>query len=185
MMRKILNVALAAVLMLGMLACEQRTDRVDGGGVLLTFGQIDWPAVYSVGISESLGGAAIDTVTLVSVVKDPAGVTSALMDVELQSFEVSFQRADTGTRLPPVLVRTFPGVIPVNGTLTISGMFFMLDGQLLNPPLSDLLTINGGVDKETGSESILLNVSIVFFGRTLSGDEVQSAPLRKTVQFGR
>jgi hypothetical protein len=184
-MRKTLNLALASILVLGLLACEQRTDRTDGGGVLLTFGQIDWAAVYSVGTSVGGGGATIDTVTLVSVVKNPAGVTSSLMDVELQSFEVSFRRADTGTRLPPVLVRTFPGVIPVNGTLTISGMFFMLEGQLENPPLSDLLVINGGVDQETGAESILLDVSIVFFGRTLSGDEVQSAPLRKTVQFGR
>jgi 3-keto-L-gulonate-6-phosphate decarboxylase len=61
----------------------------------------------------------------------------------------------------------------------------MLDSQLQNPPLSDLLAVNGGVDRETGAETILLDVSIVFFGRTLSGDEVQSSPLRKTVQFGR
>ena len=184
-MRKTLNLALAGILVLALQACEQRTDRVDGGGVLLTFGQINWSAVYSVGSSVATGGAAISTVTLVSVVKDPSGVSSSLMDVELQSFEVSFQRADTGTRLPPVLVRTFPGVIPVNGTLTISGMFFMLDGQLENPPMSDLLIVNGGIDQETGADTILLDVSIVFFGRTLSGDEVQSAPLRKTVQFGR
>ncbi len=184
-MRKYLNVALASILVLGLLACEQRTDRTDGGGVLLTFGQVDWPAVYSVAGAVAVGGATIDTVTLVSVVKDPNGVTSSLMDVELQSFEVTFRRADTGTRLPPTLVRTFPGVIPVNGTLTISGMFFMLSGQLENPPLSDLLAVNGGIDSETGAQTILLDVSIIFFGRTLSGDEVQSAPLRKTVQFGR
>ena len=184
-MRKILNVALVGILALGLLGCPQRTERTDGGGVLLTFGQVDWPAIYSVATSVAGGGASIDTVTLVSVAKDPNGTTSALMDVELQSFEVSFVRADTGSRVPPVLVRTFPGVIPVNGTLTITGMFFMLDGQLQNPPLSDLLDINGGIDEETGADSILLDVSIVFFGRTLSGDEVQSAPLRKTVQFGR
>jgi len=184
-MRKILNISLAGILVFGLLACEQRTARTDGGGVLLTFGQIDWAALYSVGASVTNGGATIDTVTLVSVAKDPNGVTSSLMDVELQSFEVSFQRADTGTRLPPVLVRTFPGIIPVNGTLTISGMFFMLLSQLENPPLSDLLAVNGGVDQETGADFTLLDVSIVFFGRTLSGDEVQSAPLRKTVQFGR
>jgi hypothetical protein len=184
-MRKILKVALASILVLGLLACEQRTDRTDGGGVLLTFGQIDWAAVYSVAGAVAVGGASIETVTLVSVAKNPDAVTSSLMDIELQSFEVSFQRADTGTRLPPILVRTFPGIIPVNGTLTISGMFFMLDGQLENPPLSDLLLVNGGVDQETGADSILLDVSIVFFGRTLSGDEVQSAPLRKTVQFSR
>ena len=185
MMRRILNVALAGILMLGLLACEQRTDRTDGGGVLLTFGTVDWAAVYSVSASVANGGAQIETVTLASVSKDPNGVTSALMDIELQSFEVSFQRADTGTRLPPVLVRTFPATIPVNGTSAITGLFFMLDGQLKNPPLADLLAVNGGIDRETGADSILLDVSIVFFGRTLSGDEVQSAPLRKTVQFGR
>jgi len=184
-MRKTLNLALAGILVLGLQACEQRTDRVDSGGVLLTFGQISWSATYSANTSAAVGCAAIDTVTLASVAKDPSGVTSSLMDVELQSFEVSFQRADTGTRLPAPLVRTFPGVIPVNGTLTISGMCFMLDSQLENPPLSDLLTVNGGIDQETGADSILLDVSIVFFGRTLSGDEVLSAPLRKTVQFGR
>ena len=184
-MRKYLNIALAGILALGLLACEQRTDRVDGGGVLLTFGPVDWQAVYSVSNAVGVGGAVIETVTLVSVVKDPNGLTSSLMDVELQSFEVTFRRADTGTRQPPTLVRTFPGVIPVNGSLTISGMFFMLASQLENPPLSDLLAVNGGIDSETGAETILLDVSIVFFGRTLSGDEVQSAPLRKTVQFGR
>ncbi len=184
-MRKILNVALAGFLVLGLLACEQRTDRTDGGGVLITFGFIDWSAVYSVSASEAGGAATIETVTLMSVSKDPNGVTSALMDVEMQSFEVSFQRADTGTRLPPVLVFALSGALPVNGTLTITGMPFLLDGQLKNPPLADLLAINGGIDKETGADSILLDVSIVFHGRTLSGDEVQSAPLRQTIQLGR
>ena len=184
-MRKILNVALVGLLAFGLAACPQRTERTDGGGVLLTFGQVDWAAVYSVSASVTGGGAQIETITLASVAKDPNGTTSQLMDIEIQSFEVSFQRADTGTRLPPVLVRTFPATVPVNGTSTISGLFFMLDSQLQNPPLSDLLAVNGGVDRETGAETILLDVSIVFFGRTLSGDEVQSSPLRKTVQFGR
>ena len=184
-MRKYLNMALASILVLGLLACEQRTDRVDGGGVLLTFGQVDWPAVYSVSTSAAAGAATIDTVTLASVAKDPNAITSSLMDVELQSIEVTFRRADTGTREPPTLLRTFPGVVPVNGTLTITGLVFMLSSQLENPPLSDLLAVNGGIDSETGAQSILLDVSIVFHGRTLSGDEVQSAPLRKTVQFGR
>ncbi len=182
-MRYTLRLACTGILVLGLLACEARTDRTDGGGVLLTFGQIDWAALYSVSASVLAGGATIETVTLVSVAKDPNGATSSLMDVELQSFEVSFGRADTGTRVPAPLVRTFPGVIPVNGSLTISGMFFMLASQLDNPPLSDLLPENGGFDKETGADSILIDVSIVFFGRTLSGDEVQTPPLRKTVQF--
>ena len=184
-MRKTLNLALAGILALGLLACEQRTDRTDGGGVLLTFGDIKWADAYSVSVSAASGTARIEEVILVSVAKDPDGITSSLMDVELSSYEVSFRRSDTGTRVPPVLVAASPGIVPVNSTLTISGMTFLNDGQLLNPPLSDLLAFNGGIDQETGSASILLDVTIVFFGRTLSGDEVQSAPLRQTIQFGR
>ena len=184
-MRKTLNVALAGILTLGLLACEQRTDRTDGGGVLLTFGDIAWADSYSVSASAAAGAARIEEVVIVSVAKDPDAVTSALMDVELSSYEVSFQRSDTGTRLPPVLVATSPGIVPVNSNLTISGMTFLGEGQLLNPPLADLLAVNGGFDRETGSATIVLDVSIVFFGRTLSGDEVQSAPLRQTIQFGR
>ena len=184
-MRRTLNLALAGLLVLGLLACEQRTDRTDGGGVLLTFGDIEWVDTYSVSAAAASGAARIETVTVVSVAKDPTGVTSSLMDVELSAYEVSFQRSDSGTRVPPVLVAASPGIVPVNGTLTISGMTFLNDGQLLNPPLSDLLAINGGLDTETGAFTILLDVSIVFFGRTLSGDEVQSAPLRQTIQFGR
>ncbi len=184
-MRNSLKLLFLACLAVAVAACDARVARSDGGGVLLTFGVIDWPASYSTSAAVVAGSASIDTVTLVSVAKDPDGVTSSLMDVELQSFEVTFGRADQGTRVPPTLVRTFPGVIPVNGSLTISGLVFMLANQLENPPLSDLLAINGGFDKETGGDTVVLNVSIRFFGKTLSGDEVESAPLRKTVQFTR
>ena len=76
-MRKLLNVALVGILAFGLLGCPQRTERTDGGGVLITFGQIDWPVVYSMAVAASAGAAAIETVTLMSVAKDPNGTTSA------------------------------------------------------------------------------------------------------------
>jgi hypothetical protein len=57
--------------------------------------------------------------------------------------------------------------------------------QLASPPLSDLLTANGGLDLETGGRTILLNFALRFFGRTLSGDEVDTAPARFTIEFTR
>ena len=184
-MRKILNVALAGILMFGLLACEQRTDRTDGGGVLLTFGQIDWSAIYSVSASVA-GGGAHDRDRDAGLGGQGPQRRNQLADGR-RAAVVRGQLPARRHRHPGAAGpgQDLPGVIPVNGTATISGMFFMLDGQLENPPLSDLLAVNGGIDRETGAESILLDVSIVFFGRTLSGDEVQSAPLRKTVQFGR
>ena len=184
-MRKILNVALVGILALGLFGCPQRTERTDGGGVLITFGQIEWPITVSMAEAIAAGVVTMETVTLMSIAKDPNGTTSALMDVEMEKFEVTFQRGDTGTRLPPTLVASLTGALPINGTLTIDNMPIMLAGQLTNPPLSDLLLINGGFDKETGADFIQLDVSIVFFGRTLSGDEVQSTPLRQTIQFQR
>ena len=55
--------------------------------------------------------------------------------------------------------------------------------QLDNPPLSDLLFQNGGIDTETGLDRITLNVRIRFFGRTLSGDEVESNTVVWTIEF--
>ena len=182
-MRKTLNLALVGFLVLGLLACEQRTDRTDSGGVILTFGQIEWSALHSASVSAALGAASIETVEIISIVADPTGPSSALMDVELSSFEVTYRRNDTGTVEPPPLVASLTGAVPVGGTLTIEGMPFVLASQLQNPPLSDLLAINGGIDRETGANYVLLDVSIVFFGRTLSGDEIQTAPLRQIVEF--
>jgi hypothetical protein len=107
------------------------------------------------------------------------------MNVEIDSFEITFSRGDTGTRLPPPLVRNLFGVVPVNGTDIIENLEILTLQQLGAPPLSDLLTINGGIDTETGGQTILLNFSLRFFGRTLSGDEVETAPARFTIEFTR
>ncbi len=175
--RVITQVLLAGLL----LSCNGRTEDTDSGGVLLSFGAIDFPAVFSVSGSAAVGGVSIPIVTLQSVVADPSGTTSSLMDIELQTIEITFSRADGGTRLPPPLVRRFPGVVPVNGTLTINGLFVMFEPQLQTPPLSDLPDF--GFDTETRSTVVLLNIRIRFFGRTLAGTEVISEPLVKTVQF--
>lgn len=171
---------------LALLGCESRTDKVDGGGVLLSISDFTGlPAQVSMDAASFAGGVQIDTITIQSVVKNPSGGTSALMNVEIDSYEVVFSRADTGTRLPPPLVRNLFGVVPVNGSDIILNLPILTIQQLASPPLSDLLTANGGLDLETGGRTILLNLSLRFFGRTLSGDEVDTAPARFTIEFTR
>jgi hypothetical protein len=131
------------------------------------------------------GLVQVGQITVQNVVKDPSGSISDLMNVEIESFEITFSRADTGTRLPPPLARALFGVIPVNGSDTIENLEILTLQQLGAPPLSDLLTINGGIDTETGGRTILLNFSMRFFGRTLSGDAVDTAPARFTIEFTR
>ncbi|MDH3403315.1 MAG: hypothetical protein OEP45_06840, partial [Acidobacteriota bacterium] len=125
----------------------------------------------------------IDQITLSNVPKIPGGATSQLMNVEVESYEVTFTRAGNGTRIPTPYVAGAGGFVPVNGTDTFFNLPLMSLDQLENPPLSDLLFENGGVDTETGLQRITLNVRIRFFGRTLSGDEVQSNTVTWTIDF--
>jgi hypothetical protein len=105
------------------------------------------------------------------------------MNVEMISYEVTFTRADDGTRLPVSFVRGIFGEAPINGTYTLDNAPIMGFDQFNNPPLSDLLFQNGGIDTETGRSRIALNLRLRFFGRTLSGDEVQTQSAPFTIDF--
>ena len=178
--------AIALIFLLVFVAgCESRTDRTDGGGVLLSITDFDGLPI-SVDVNATVGGGGfvqVGEIQVTNVPKDPTGVTSDLMNVEIQSYEVTFTRADNGTRLPPKFTRGLFGIVPVGGIFTVENLPIMSLDQLLNVPLSDLLTENGGFDKETGDFVISLNFSLVFFGRTLSGDAVQTAPGYFTIEF--
>src|SRR3990167_3507007 len=165
-------------LVVGLLGCEQRTDKTDGGGVLLSISDFDGLPI-SVSASGSGGVAQIEQLTISNIVKDPTGSSSELMNVELESMEVVYTRADAGTRTPPTLVEFIFGVVPAGGTMTIDNMPFMRPAQIENPPISDPLDF--GFDQETGSQVIRLTVRLRFFGRTLSGKEVESAPAYFTI----
>jgi hypothetical protein len=183
-MTKLAQAGLVAVTMLGVLACESRTDRTDGGGVLLSitdfqFGNLTIPISVNEGVIVVQG----DSITVQNIVKNPDGATSPLMNVELDSYRVTYRRLDAGTRVPPTYVQAIFGVVPVGGSDTINNFNLLGPDQLLNPPLSDLLAVNGGFDRETGSSIISLEVGITFFGRTLSGDRVASNTARLRLDF--
>ncbi len=84
-MIKTLALTCAALAFVG---CESRTDKVDGGGVLLSLSDFDGlPVVVSA--SGDCCNVAVETMTLQSILKNPAGASSDLMNVEIQSYEVS------------------------------------------------------------------------------------------------
>ena len=184
-MRSNLKYFIPIILAASLFACETRTDQADGGGVLLSVTDFDGlPIQVGVNAAALSGGfVQIEDLTLQSVVKDPTGSSSALMDVEIRSYEVTFTRADSGTRIPPTLVRGLFGTAPAGGSFNITGLPVMTIEQLANPPLSDLLIQNGARDQETGSNIIIINLFLRFFGRTLSGDAVESAPAAFTIEF--
>lgn len=182
-MRKSTSIlSLVLLVSLGLLGCQQRTDRVDSGGVLLSISDFDGlPVVVDASstVATNSGLVQILQITVQNVVKNGAADTSALMNVEIQSYEVTFTRADKGTRVPPPLVEYIFGTVPVNGNYILDNGPVMRLDQFNTVPLRDLLDY--GYDRETSSQVVRLTVGIRFFGRTLSGKAVESAPAYFTI----
>jgi len=166
------RILIAAALLLAVAGCRGRTDRTDSGGVLLSASFSGAPTQFVTSTTTVL--PVIPTTTIQNIVADPTAISSSLENVEMRTYQVVYTRADTGTRVPPPFVAPLSGIVPVNGSLTITGLNLMSNAQFGNPPISDIDQF--GVDRETGSVVVELNVSITFFGRTLSGREVASAP---------
>lgn len=176
-MKRTITLLSLAVLVLALGSCRSRTDRSEGS-VLMSVTDFDG---LPLSVSVSGGGPTqVGEITLQNFAKDPNGTTSDLQSIELRSYEVRFSRRDTGTRLPPPMVQSIFSLVPVNGTATITNLPFLSLNQLANPPLADLAT--NGADRETGSQVIVLNVTMRFFGRTLAGDDIASDPASFTVE---
>jgi hypothetical protein len=175
--RVVLILIALALVAVGVAGCRSRTDRSEGT-VLLSVSDFSG---LPVSISLRTGGPfQIDRVTLRNIAKDPTGSTSDLQAVELRSYEVRFRRRDTGTRLPPPAVQSIFGVVTVNGSKDIVNVPFLFSDQILSQPLKDLRDF--GVDRETGTAVIVLDVSMTFFGRTLAGDDIATAPVTFTIE---
>jgi hypothetical protein len=168
---------------LAVTSCRSRTDRSEGSVVLSVTKFSGLPVSVSLR-STTAGVFQIGNVTLTNFFKDPA-VNSPqghqLEGIELRSYEITYRRRDRGSRVPPPSVLgTFGLVPPGGGVIDLANLPFLTSDQTLSPPLKDL--IDFGRDSETGTAVIVLDVSLRFFGRTLSGDEVASAPATFTIE---
>jgi hypothetical protein len=173
---KALKVFLCVLLAVFAACSGDRVEDTDGTVILSITDFDQLPIAASVSQIVATGNLQVGQITVQNFPKDPRGVTSDLQSVELDTVEITYDRIDQGTRVPPPRVRTIFGLVPVNGTFMLENLDILGLEQALNPPLSDLLLENGGFDTETGSELIVVDVRIRFFGRTLSGDEVATAP---------
>ena len=175
-----------------MKACKDRFPSC--GGAILWCGHDCFPCAVNTSIvdfdglpvvisaSEAVANAGlvqVEQIVVENVVLSPGATTSSLMNVEIQSYEVVYTREDTGTRVPPKLVQAIFGVVPVNSTSTLNNYPVMRTDQFNNVPIKDFLDF--GYDRETGSTVIRLKFGIRFFGRTLSGKKVDSAPAYFTI----
>ncbi|MFP3939357.1 MAG: hypothetical protein ACLF0P_03540 [Thermoanaerobaculia bacterium] len=174
---------LALALVLSAAGCSDAGE-TDTGGVELVLSDFDeLPTLVSVNVAEELGLVSVGEIELESLIENPDLGSSDLQTIELTRYEVRFSRNDTGTRVPPTLVDGLIGTVPPGGTTTLENLPILRSEQLQNPPLSDLLFVNGGFDRETGSSVILLDIRLRFFGRTLGGRDVATSGQSFTVEF--
>jgi hypothetical protein len=181
-MKKHLYPLIVALAVAGVTFGCSESGKVDSGGVSLVISDFDGLPIR-VPVNGAGGGIQVDQVILRSILQVPSEGSTNLQTIELKSYEVVFTRADRGTRVPPPLVQLYLGTVPPNGTTTIDNFPIMLADQMLTQPISDLFFSNGGFDKETGEQVIRLNVSLRFFGRTLSGRDVVTNPQRFTLEL--
>ena len=188
MKTKAWSLVVVAALAVVVLGCPRSTrlDKTEQGGVQMKITDFDGlPAQVSVNATVSSGGLLqVDDLTVSCTAINQNDPTSPLMDVEIERYEVGFSRADNGTREATPTVRGIFGLCPVNGSLTYNNLVLMTGEEFTNEPLSDLLWANGGVDSETGSSAILLNLELKFFGKLANGTRIETQiPARFTVQF--
>ena len=175
--RIVLWTLIALAVAVAVAGCRARTDRSEGTVLLVVSNFNGLP------VSVSLRGGGpfqIGRVTLRNVAKDPTGTTSELQTIELRSLEITYRRRDSGTRVPPPSVQAIFGQVTVNGTADLTNLPILLSDQILSQPLKDL--VDFGVDRETGTAVVVLDVSMTFFGRTLSGDDVATTPATFTLE---
>ena len=172
-MRHHARIAALALSVFAILGCStnKRAGETDDGGVILSFVGF---GTIPLGMSASLDCDffQVDSMSVRSILKSPGQPTSDLMIVELQGYEVTYERLDNGTRVPPRLVHRIAGSIDPGGTF-----------ELLNPPLFEIDQCNSqpledmqdlGFDPETTSTVIHMKLGIRFFGKTIAGDDVET-----------
>lgn len=174
--RTVLLLLLAVALVAS--SCRSRTDTSEGS-VILSVSHFDGLPVHVSLSSTDTSPFQVGTITLRNFPKDAAAATSDLQGIELRSYTITYRRRDTGTRVPPPVTNGIFGLVTVNGTLDLLNLPFLTENQIQSPPLSDL--VNFGRDTETGTTVVVLDVTYQFFGRTLSGDDIASAPSTFTI----
>ncbi|MDQ6894190.1 MAG: hypothetical protein M3167_16125 [Acidobacteriota bacterium] len=117
----------------------------------------------------------VQTMVLTSHLKNPAasdpqGFATSI----ITSYTVHYRRTDGGTIVPPD--KTFGAgiTVPTGGNATLSNFPILDASDIQRAPFDQLLPFNGGIDRETRSDSIQMTFDITFFGHTASGMRVES-----------
>lgn len=106
------------------------------------------------------------------IVPKNARATGPLVGVRVTRYRVSYRRIDGGTLVPAPFVRPTDTLVTVGQTAAGSSIILIEAGAFSRSPFAALQPQNGGIDPETGRNTITLEVIVEAWGETLSGDNV-------------
>lgn len=142
----------------------------------------------NVTIIDIAGGEGCDqllgTIELRAIQKNQdRGADTTFLAVDLERMRVSYIRTDGGTLTPASFTQTIDGLIEVgSGASTLNNFIVFQQDALTQAPFAALFPVNGGIDPETGRQSVNLDVIVEIFGETLSGENV-AAQTRFPLEF--
>ena len=177
-MRKIGISVLVALSVFALACSETNRDPSPVELVATTTQEITIIDLTGEGCDESLG-----TITLRAIQKNPDRGNTTFLSVDLERMRVSYIRTDGGSLVPASFTQTIDGFIEVGGTgATLNNFIVFQQDAFTQAPFAALLPQNGGVDPETGRQSVNMDVVVEIFGETLSGEEV-AASTRFPLEF--
>ena len=177
------NLSLSIAILAAAFVCASCTNKQGEteSPVYITVNMVQQPGFVNVGV---VAPVQIGTITLTSRLKnptqtDPQGFASTTID----SYTVHFRRVDGGTRVPQDLNLAAGVLVASGGSATLTNFPVLLATQIQQSPFDQLLPFNGGFDRETGKDEIDTAFDITFFGRTVSGQRVQSETATAPLYF--
>ena len=126
---------------------------------------------------------SIDTMSIDSSSKDPAGGNSGTQDVNLTRWVIKPYRTDGGSTASPEWSYDQLVYVPSGGTAQLGNYRVYPLENLSELPLANLWPQNGGFDPETGNTNIRQSLELTIYGETVSGKKVSTTPIPIAFNF--
>jgi len=174
MVRKI---AIFGTLALAMLSCKESNRQSSPVDLIVTAAQklnrIDIKT-GAANCDQSIGTVNIQAL----VVQNTSGTlptNSALDNVIVNQYRVSYVRTDGGTQVPAPFTRSISINVATGGGGTSATFIGFQSDALTQAPFAALLPQNGGRDPQTGRPVVQMDLILDVFGQTLAGERVSGS----------
>ncbi|HWS46047.1 MAG TPA: hypothetical protein VN636_09325 [Acidimicrobiia bacterium] len=172
MKKHTLSLVFGAILLALLPGCSTNTQGDDASPVFLQGSFTLLPLQKNVADNTPL---QFSSTTLKNVLKAPS-TSIQFLDVQVDSYTVTWQRIDGGKTASPTQIFGGEVSVPAGGSSTLNNYPYMSADSLIRPPLDQLFPYNGGIDHETGRAEIRQAGVVIWQGHTLSGQPVSSVP---------